>query len=152
MIGGVSWNNEYLPLCCLPTMDWTAAVNGKHKLLQLTENRIGVEDLLAKDNTIVLKTKLSLTDEGAANLKPVCANPIKAYLDGKKIIGCGARTIVIPAYYRADERKCADLPEGTGAYELRVEIDNAESFDAFYFYVVPPNPYFAHRLDSVYRA
>ncbi len=151
-VGGVFWNSEYVPLCCVPTMDWTVETDGKTKLLQLTENRIGAEDLPAKKGTIVLETCLSLADDGAASLKLVCANPVRACLDGRKIIDCDAKTIVIPAYHRADERKCADLPEKAGIHKLRVEIDGAESFEEFYFYVVASDFCFAYRLDSMYSA
>jgi len=151
-VGGVYWNSEFVPLCCVPTMDWTVVVGGEKKLLQLTENCIKAERLPAKGSVIALETVLSLSDEGLANLKLVCAKPVKAYLDGEKIIDCDAKTIVIPAYHRADERKCADLPEGAAAHKLRVEIGNAEDFEEFYFYVVSPDFYFAYRLDSMYSA
>ena len=151
-VGGVYWNSEMLPLCCVPTMDWTVEVGGERKLQQLTENRIKAEQLPATGDVIVLETTLSLTDEGLANLKLVCAKPIKAYLDGEKIIDCDAKTIVIPAYHRADERKCADLPLGAASHKLRVEISDAKDFEDFYFYTVSPDFYFAYRLDSMYSA
>ena len=71
---------------------------------------------------------------------------------GVKIIDCDAKTIVIPAYHRADERKCADLPLGAASHKLRVEISDAKDFEEFYFYTVSPDFYFAYRLDSMYSA
>ena len=151
-MGDVYWNSEYLPLCCVPTMDWIVEAGGRQKRLQLAVNRIGAEDLPAQGDPIILKTRLQLTDEGSANLKLVCAAPVKAYLDGKKIIDCDAKTIVIPAYHRADERKCADLPCGAGEYELTIEISGGAAFEELYFYVVSTEYYFAYRLDSMYSA
>ena len=66
----------------------------------------------------MLKTgiqSLTLRDAGAATLKFVCANPLKVLLDGRTLIDCPERTVVIPACHRADERKCAALPDHSGA-------------------------------------
>ena len=56
----------------------------------------------------------------------------------------------VPAYHRADKRKCAELPEGPASHKLRIEIDNAADFEDFYFFVVSPEFYWAYRLDSMY--
>lgn len=150
-LAGVYWNSELLPLNMLPTMDWTYDVDGAKGCLYLTENRIGAEQLGAAGDKIVMETTLSLAEEGAAVLKLVCANPVKAYLDGKPIIDCAERTIVIPAYHRADKRKCAELPGGAGRHSLTVEINDARDFREFYFMVVSPDLYWAYRLDSMYE-
>lgn len=152
IVGNVYWNSEMLPLCCIPTMDWNIYVGGEKKLLQLTENCIRSEQLPAHGDTLIFETVLSLTDEGLSTLKLICANPVKAYLNEEKIIDCDAKTIVIPAYHRADARKCADLPSGAGTYKLRVEIHDAKNFEELYFYVVSPEFYYAYRLDSMYCA
>ena len=146
---GVYWNSEFLPFNMLPTMDWTYDVDGVKGELNLTENAI-MKSQLPEGKKIVLETNLSLTDNGRSTLKLVCANPITAYLDGEKIIDCAEKTIVIPAYHRADKRKCAELPEGAGSYKLRVEIEDAADFEDFYFFVVSPDFYWAYRLDSMY--
>ena len=145
-LSGVYWNSEFVPLSFVPTMDWKCS-SGE---LFLTENRITKQQLDSTGKKITLKTNLTIQGAGKATLKLVCANPIRAYLDGEKIIDCPERTIVIPAYHRADPRKCAELPEIPGTYELTVEIDDAESFTDFYFFVVSPNLYWAYRLDSMY--
>lgn len=149
-IAGVYWMSDFIPLSLLPTMDWNYSVGGEKGTVFLTENRITAEMIKAKGGKITLDTTLSLADCGNATLKLVCANPLKAYLDGEKIIDCGERTIVIPAYHRADARKCAELPDGAGKYRLTVEIEDAEDFTEFYFFVVSPDLYWAYRLDSMY--
>ena len=146
---GVYWNSEFLPMGVVPTMDWQYEVAGETGVLNLTENAI-TKSMLPAGAKIVLETNLSLTDNGAATLKLVCASPVKAWLDGEKIIDCAERTIVIPAYHRADKRKCAELPEGPASHKLRIEIDNAADFEDFYFFVVSPEFYWAYRLDSMY--
>ena len=77
-------------------------------------------------------------------------NPLKVYVNGELAIDCPERTIVIPAYHRADPKKCAPLPENTGTYRLRVEVGEAESFEELYYMVVAPDFYWAYRLDSVF--
>ena len=146
---GVYWNSEFLPFNMLPTMDWKYDVDGQQGELNLIENAI-MKSQLPAGKKIVLETELSLTDNGRSTLKLVCANPLKAYLDGEKIIDCAEKTIVIPAYHRADKRKCAELPEGAGSYKLKVEIDAENGFEDFYFFVVSPEFYWAYRLDSMY--
>ena len=148
-LSGVYWNSEFLPLSMLPTMDWKWEAGGKTGLVRLAENRIAASQLPAAD-TIVLETTLSLEDAGAATLKLACANPLKVWLDGELLIDCPERTVVIPAYHRADARKCASLPEGPGRYALRIEIDDARSFEELFFMVVSPELYWAYRLDSMF--
>ncbi len=149
-LGGVTWNSEMLPLNCLPTMDWTYDVGGEKGVLRLSENRIGKENLPANAKNIALETVISLEDDGPATLKFACANPLKVWLDGEILIDCPERTIVIPAYHRADARKCAALPEGAGKHVLRVEIGEPENFEDLYFMAVSPEFYWAYRIDSMY--
>ena len=148
---GVYWNSEFLPLNMVPTMDWRYIVGDKKGTLRCTENCIAAGDLPAGER-IVLETKLSLADDGSAMLKLCTASPVKAWLDGEKIIDCEEKTKVIPAYHRADKRKCAALPSDAGAHILRVEIGSAEEFKDFYFMVVSPDLYWAYRLDSMFAA
>lgn len=151
-LNGVYWNSEFLPFNMLPTMDWNYEVDGQKGTLKLAENRIGAEQLPKATEKIVLETTLSLEDDGPATLKFACANPIKAWVDGELLIDCAEKTIVIPAYHRADRRKCAELPEKAGKYRLRVEIGDAANFEDFFFMVVSPELYWAYRIDSMFTA
>lgn len=150
ILRGVTWNSEYLPISFIPTMDWRLNADGKEGVLQLRENRIYREQLPGGAKKIELETVISLEDPGAATLKLACANPLKVWLDGEPLIDCPDRTIVIPAYHRADKRKCAPLPEGPGSHRIRIEIGQPESFDELYFMVVSPDLHWAYRIDSMF--
>ncbi|MBQ3222730.1 MAG: ADP-ribosylglycohydrolase family protein [Clostridia bacterium] len=145
---GVYWNSEFLPLNMIPTMDWAYEVDGQKGELRCVENQISAGDL-PEGKTIVLETTLSLQGEGGATLKLCTASPVKAWLDGELIIDCEEKTKVIPAYHRADKRKCAVLPEGAGEHRLRVEI-GGKSFEEIYFMVVSQDLYWAYRIDSMF--
>ncbi|MBQ9951250.1 MAG: ADP-ribosylglycohydrolase family protein [Clostridia bacterium] len=149
-LGGVTWNSEYLPLSFIPTMDWKYETDAGEGIVQLRENRIYREQLPEGAKKIVLETMFILEDDGPATLKLACANPVKVWVDGEKRIDCPDRTIVIPAYHRADKCKCCDLPEGAGSRRIRIEIGEAESFDELYFMVVSPGFHWAYRIDSVF--
>lgn len=149
-LGGVTWNSEYLPLSVIPTMDWSFEADDAQGILQLRENRIYREQLPGCSKRIAFETMLILEDEGPSMLKIACANPLKVWVDGELLIDCPDRTIVIPAYHRADKRKCAALPEGPGSYKIRIEIDQPESFEELYFMVVSPKLHWAYRIDSVF--
>lgn len=150
VLGGVTWNSEYLPLSFIPTMDWRFETDGAEGVLQLRENRIYREQLPGNPPTIAFETTLSFEDDGPAMLKIACANPLKVWVDGELMIDCLDRTIVIPAYHRADKRKCCALPEGAGSHKIRIEISDSASFEELYFMVVSPEFYWAYRIDSMF--
>ena len=148
----VSWNSEYLPITCLPTIDWVAAVDGATQTVHLTENRLTKEELPSRVGSIVLETTLVLGDDDAATMKFACANPMKVWLDGEVLINCNETSVVIPAYHRAPGCKCAGLPNKAGKYRMRVEIGEAEKFEELYFFAVDSTSFEAYRLDSLYCA
>ena len=150
--GSVYWHSEYIPLTCLPTMDWIAHRNSATSLVSAIENRITKEMLPNQGGSITLETNLVLTDGGSPCIKFACANPMKVWLDDAILIDCSETTVVIPAYHRAPGCKCAGLPSGSGSYKLRVEIGNPDNFEELYFFVVDTASYDAYRLDSMYRA
>ena len=147
---GVYWMSENLPLTVWGSMDWLYEADGESDIMRLTTNRIGREMLPETKNTLAFETTLTLFDEGRATLKLACENPVKVILDGETIIDCPDKTIVIPAYHRADKRKCAALPEGPGEHTLRIEVVNPEDFKELYFMVVTPDLHWAYRLDSTF--
>lgn len=150
--GGVYWMSENLPLAVWGTMDWLYEADGESDILHLTANRIGGEDLPGARESLAFETTLTLFDEGRATLKLACENPVKVMLDGETLIDCADKTIVIPAYHRADKRKCAELPEGPGEHTLRIEVGEPQSFKELYFMVVSPDLHWAYRLDSTFTA
>ncbi len=150
ILGELTWNREYLPLNCLPTMDWHWEAEGKAGVVYLTENRISADHLPAGARYIVLNTLLSLDEDAPAMLKLVCAEPIKVWIDDLLVIDCMLQTAVIPAYHRADGSKCVELPAGSGTHCLRIEIDAKAAFHEFYFMVVSPGVYWAYRIDSMF--
>lgn len=149
--GSVFWNSEFIPLTCLPTMDWSVHIDGHETQISLAENRITKDLFPNQPGSIVLETTLTLTDGGAPCLKLACANPLKVWLDDTVLIDCSETTVVIPAYHRAPGCKCAGLPSGSGSYKLRVEIGNPDNFEELYFFVVDTASYDAYRLDSTYQ-
>ena len=147
-LNGVYWDSESVPLSIWGTMDWKRSTDTAQGVLHLEENRITAAQLPSKPWKLILETTLTLRDAGAATLKFACANPLTVKLDDKTIIDCPEHTVVIPAYHRADERKCAALPDHPGAYQLQVEVGEPESLTELYFMVVSDDLYCAYRLDS----
>ncbi|MGN1019312.1 MAG: ADP-ribosylglycohydrolase family protein [Aristaeellaceae bacterium] len=147
-LNGVYWDSESVPLSVWGTMDWQWTTDTAQGVLHLEENRITAAQLPPQPGKLILETTLTLRDAGAATLKFACANPLTVLLDGQVIIDCPERTAVIPAYHRADARKCAALPAGPGEYQLRVEVGDPESLTELYFMVVTDDLYCAYRLDS----
>ena len=153
LLNGVYWNSELLPLNAVPTMEWIVEKDGQRSIVSLHENVINAAQLgLAGAKTLAFETTLTLTDAGSSVFKTACSNPLKIYIDGEKVVDCPEKTIVIPAYHRADPKKCADMPEGAGSHKLRIEIDNAEAFEELYFMIVTRDLYWAYRLDSTFTA
>ncbi len=144
------WNSEFLPLNAMPTMDWKVTVGGETDILRCEENCISA-DMLPEGDEITLETTLRLSDDAPATLKLCTASPVQAWVNGEKKIDCAEKTVVIPAYHRADRRKCCELGEG-GEYRLRVVIGDARNFKDFYFMVVSPDFYWAYRIDSTFEA
>lgn len=151
-VGGVYWNTEEVPLTLLPTMDWRVSAGEGKACLHLRENRICASDIGASGaDEFTLETRIALT--GAPHdvqLKFACASPLRVELDGEVIIDAPERTVVIPAYHRADPRKCASVRLEPGAHELRVTVSDAD-FTELYFMPVAPQNYWAYRIDSIFE-
>lgn len=151
IINGVYWNSDFVPMTLLPSMDWRVELDGVEKALALKENRIALKDMgEAAQKSLKFATDLWLTDAGSSVLKLACKNPLTAKLDGKTIIDCAEETIVIPAYHRADPRKCAEINAAPGKHHLEIEIRNPQQFTELYFMVVSNDLYWAYRLDAVF--
>lgn len=150
-LSGVYWRSETVPLNMLPTMDWKFTADETSGVIRATENRVTIGDLPKVKDTLVFETTLRVDDSCRAILKLACANPLKLWVDGEQLIDCSKRTKVIPAYNRADPKKCAVLPQGKHTYNLRVEIGEAESFKELYFMVVTDEFYLAYLLGTVFE-
>lgn len=149
-LNGVYWKSECIPLNVMGTMDWQYKTETGSGILHLTENRITGDMLPKGSKTLLLETTLGLSAEGSAVLKLACTNPLRAALDGNEIINCPDRTAMIPAYHRADPRKCAALPDQAGEWKVQIVIEDAEHFDEICFMVVTQDLYWAYRLDSTF--
>lgn len=149
ILNDVYWTSEDLPLSVWGTMDWLCTADGTAQILHLTENRIGKEQLSAHTSSLCFETSLTLSDAGPATLKLACKSPVKVTLDNEILIDCHDKTIVIPAYHRADERKCTLLPKTPFEKHLKIEIGDPADFEELYFMVVSPDLYWAYRLDAL---
>lgn len=151
IINGVYWNSDFVPMTLLPSMDWRVELDGVEKALALKENRIALKDMgEAVQKSLKFAADLWLTDAGSSVLKLACKNPLTAKLDGETIIDCAEETIVIPAYHRADPRKCAEINAAPGKHHLEIEIRDPQQFTELYFMVVSNDLYWAYRLDAVF--
>lgn len=151
IINGVYWNSDFVPMTLLPSMDWRVELDGVEKALALKENRIALKDMgEAAQKSLKFATDLWLIDAGSSVLKLACKNPLTAKLDGETIIDCAEETIVIPAYHRADSRKCAEINAAPGKHHLEIEIRDPQQFTELYFMVVSNDLYWAYRLDAVF--
>ena len=72
-------------------------------------------------------------------------------LDGETIIDSPDTTVVIPAYHRVDNRKCARVRLAPGAHELTVTVGDAQSFSEMYFMLVHEELWWAYRIDSMFE-
>ena len=153
ILSGVCWNIDEVPLTLLPSMDWRMCLNGAVSEIGTAENRISAKDAgLSGAKQLSFETRFTLTEEpDEIWLKFVCRNPIKVELDGKTIIDCADTTVVIPAYHRADPRKCAKVALKSGAHDLKVTIGDPETFTELYFMPVAEQLYWAYRTDAMFE-
>lgn len=153
IIGGIIWNTDEVPLTLLPSMDWRMCLNGEVSAISTAENRISASEMgISGAHRLSFETRFTLKEEpGEIWLKFVCRNPIKVELDGKTIIDCTDTTVVIPAYHRADPRKCAKVALESGAHDIKVVIGDPETFTELYFMPVAEQLHWAYRTDAMFE-
>ena len=152
-VGGLYWNTETLPLTLLPTMDWRVRVDGAERAVHTAVNRLSAAALgIEGAHELTFSTRVTLAEEPRETwLKLVCRNPLRVTLDGETIIDTPDTTVVIPAYHRADKRKCARVRLAPGAHELTVTVGDAQSFSEMYFMLVHEELWWAYRIDSMFE-
>lgn len=148
-IGEMLWTEHRIPVTLLPTIDWSIACEGKTRTLYSETNMV-VEGP-AEGRKLTAETKISVPKDCSSWIKIICRKPIRAMLDGQEIICCDAPTKEIPAYHRADPRKCAEVQLTKGMHNLVIEMDKATELGAMYVYVVEGNEnYWALQIDKTY--
>lgn len=150
-LGSTYWNTDCLPLVLLPTMDWRVTADGEARSVYCDTNRLRGDAIAGPDTkTLTAHTVLRVPGDTDAWLKFACKNPLTVTLDGEVIIRCGEETAVIPAYHRADLRKCAQVHLSAGAHTLAVEVGAPASLEDLYFMIVDPQMYWAYVIEAVF--
>ena len=154
IVNGMFWDYEEMPLTILPSMDWRMCVDGVETEIGVAENRLSASELGIKDaKTLAFSTRFTLTDKPSTVwLKFCCRNPLKVELDGKTVIDTPDYTVVIPAYHRADNRKCTYTDLTPGAHDIKITVGDVESFKELYFMpVAEKEVYWAYRIDTLFE-
>ena len=154
IVNGMFWDYEEMPLTILPSMDWRMCVDGVETEIGVAENRLSASELGIKDaKTLTFSTRFTLTDKPSTVwLKFCCRNPLKVELDGKTVIDTPDYTVVIPAYHRADNRKCTYADLTPGAHDIKITVGDVESFKELYFMpVAEKEVYWAYRIDTLFE-
>ncbi len=148
-IRGMLWTEHRLPVTLLPTMDWTIRYDGRSEPLFAHTNCLVPGAVQAEK--VTLSTVIGVGKDCAAWIKIICRKPIRATLDGREIICSADYTAEIPAYHRADLRKCAEVELTGGEHALTIEMDRATDDGALYVYVVEGvDNYWALQIDKTF--
>ncbi len=148
-IDGALWTERRVPLTLLPTMDWRLSNGNRGCTLNSHTNRIHLCGL--GGDLITAETRLTVPRACESYIKIICRNPIRVLLDGEEIICCDQPTAVIPAYHRADKRKCAKVALSAGEHQLVIEVKDGRLDTPLYCYVVDgPEHYWSMQIDKVF--
>ena len=148
-IGEMLWTEHRVPVTLLPTMDWQLTGNGVSCVLCAATNR--VENGSVRGEVITATTYIDVPRDCETWIKIICRNPIHARLDGEEIIACDEPTAVIPAYHRADPRKCACVKLTRGCHELSIDMGDAKKQSEMYVYLVEgQNNWWAMQIDKTF--
>jgi len=148
-IGAMLWTEHRIPLTLLPTIDWLITCGEEKKAVFCETNR--VVSGAAASPTLTAETTVSSARAGQTWIKIICRKPIRAWLDGKEIICCDAPTAEIPAYHRADPRKCAEVSLSKGDHALKIEVGRADEPGALFVCLVEGREnYWALQIDKTF--
>jgi len=148
-IGQMLWTEHRIPLSFLPTIDWTISCGGETKRIFCETNCVLPGAVNA--DTLTAETAIFAPTECASWIKIICRKPIRAWLDGKEIICCDAPTAEIPAYHRADPRKCAEIALTKGEHALKIEVGKADEPGALFVCLVEGRDnYWALQIDKTF--
>jgi len=148
-IGKMLWTEHRIPVSLLPTIDWRIVCGGEGKVLCASTNCVVPGAAEAK--TLTAETKICVPRACSSWIKIICRKPVRAWLDGEEIICCDAPTAEIPAYHRADPRKCAEVSLSEGEHELKIGMDRADEPGALFVYLVEGRDnYWALQIDKTF--
>ncbi len=148
-IGEMLWTEHRIPLTLLPTMDWEITCGGHTSALYAETNRLVAG--CCESDSVLARTRISVPRECSTWIKIICRKPIRVMLDGQEIIFSDARTAEIPAYHRADMRKCACVTLTKGQHDLTIEMSRAREEGALFVYLVEGQEnYWALQIDKTF--
>ena len=148
-IGEMLWTEHRVPLTLLPTIDWKIACGGEVKPVFCETNMVVPGAVHAE--TLTAETTITVPHACASWIKIICRKPIRAWLDGEEIICCDAPTAEIPAYHRADPRKCAEVSLSEGDHALKIEMGRAQEPGALFVCLVEgKDNYWALQIDKTF--
>lgn len=150
-LGDMLWTEHRVPISLLPTIDWRLTGRDASRTLCSATHRVNIGGVSGDD--VVASSYLDVPRDGQTYVKIICRNPVRAKLDGREIVSCDEPTAVIPAYHRADPRKCACVTLTKGRHELSVEIGDARPDSEVYVYLVDgPENWWALQIDKTFSA
>jgi len=148
-IGEMLWTEHRIPVSLLPTIDWRIVCGGEEKVFCAATNCVAAGAVSAK--ILTAETKICVPRACMSWIKIICRKPIRAWLDGKEIICCDAPTAEIPAYHRADPRKCAEIALTKGEHALKIEVGKADEPGALFVCLVEGRDnYWALQIDKTF--
>ena len=148
-IGAMLWTEHRIPLTLLPTIDWTITAGSETETVFCDTNRVVSGAVNAE--TLTAETAISVPRDCTSWIKIICRKPIRAWLDGEEIISCDAPTAEIPAYHRADPRKCAEVTLTKGTHALKIETGKAAEPGALFVCLVEGRDnYWALQIDKTF--
>lgn len=149
MENGSIWAEYEIPFTLLPTQDWIlTADHGETAVLHCETARLPVERL-ALDNAEVLRAETRLYSPVEKELRLIanCRQPLRLLVDGRVAVDCPEETPEIPAYHRAEPKKCANLRLTKGYHTIEVQMLHAREVRNLFFYVVDPAFHCAAQID-----
>jgi hypothetical protein len=148
------WSVETVPFVLFPTRDWSVSIDsGDMKTMYCTNSRIPVETLpLSEAETLTVRTDIYIPTDKLVRLIANCRQPLTMLVDGNITAECAELTAEIPAYHRADRRKCANMTLCRGHHTVEIKIDHANEIKNLFFFVVDPDKYCGAEIGTMMQA
>lgn len=140
MENNTPWAAYEIPYTLLATNDWLVNEGQGETVLCCRDSRLP----LKKGPIVTASTWLYVQRDKELRLCAVCRVPLSMKVDGVTVVHCQEETPEIPAYHRADARKCADLFLSAGFHRLELTLEQGRPL---YFYVVDRQYYCAAEPD-----
>lgn len=139
-INGSIWAEYNIPFVLLPTQDWVVWTDeGEKQIIHLTDSRIPMEEINRTGaKTFNAAASIDIPVGKLLRLIVCCRQPLDLYVDGELRASCEYETREIPAYHRADRRKCADIMLSAGPHLVEIKVKRADEIKNLFFYIVDP--------------